>query len=113
MPLGQWETLSDLETSIQTCFDAIDGREALELETIEGISLGDSTQEKAVFHLTDLRRVTVEKFHSKTLINIREFYSAGEGELKPGRKGIALTGDQWVRLMKDKAEITKTFEEIC
>jgi hypothetical protein len=35
-------------------------------------------------------RVTIEKFNRAWLINIRKWYAAGDGEMRPGRQGIAL-----------------------
>ncbi len=36
--------------------------------------------------LSSSRKVTISEFHSKTYIDIREWYDA-QGELKPGKKG--------------------------
>ena len=45
------------------------------------------------------RKVTVNEFKGKLLINIREFYDdKATGEEKPGSKGIALTVQQWNKL---------------
>jgi hypothetical protein len=47
------------------------------------------------------RKVKLNTFKGKQLIDIREYYEDKEtGELKPGRKGIALTVDQWDKLKK-------------
>lgn len=45
------------------------------------------------------RRVTVRKFKSMVGVDIREYYKdKGTGEMKPGRKGIYLTKDQYTVL---------------
>jgi len=44
------------------------------------------------------RRATVRKFNGKPLIDIREFYVDKEEQLKPGKKGISLTPEQWEAL---------------
>ncbi len=44
--------------------------------------------------LSGKKKLTVEKFKGKILIDIREYYDAG-GELKPTKKGIALSTAEW------------------
>ena len=46
------------------------------------------------FELAAKRRVTVRKFKGTTLIDIREFWE-DSGDLKPGKKGISLSVEQW------------------
>lgn len=41
------------------------------------------------------RRVTLSTFRNKTFVNIREFYENDEGKMMPGKKGIALTAEQY------------------
>ncbi|KAK9881241.1 hypothetical protein WA026_015359 [Henosepilachna vigintioctopunctata] len=40
------------------------------------------------------RFVKLSEFKGKWYVNIREFYEA-DGDLKPGKKGIMLTMEQW------------------
>lgn len=46
------------------------------------------------FELSKKRRVTVRKWRAGILVDIREYWG-DEGDLKPGKKGISLTIDQW------------------
>jgi hypothetical protein len=63
------------------------------------------------FELSAKKRVTVRKYRNMVLVDIREFY--GEpGELKPGKKGISLTADQWSALKGAFNEIDGAIETI-
>lgn len=37
----------------------------------------------------------VREFKGMILIDIREYYETADGEMKPGKKGIALNPAQW------------------
>lgn len=39
-------------------------------------------------------------------MNIREFYQADDGELRPGKKGIMLTMEQWEKFKEIIPELT-------
>lgn len=58
------------------------------------------------FDLTKTRRVTLRKWKGKNLVDIREFWG-DQGDLKPGKKGISLTVEQWKRLLEIVPEISK------
>ncbi|VDO16371.1 unnamed protein product [Brugia timori] len=59
-----------------------------------------------MFELGKMRFVTVRSFKGKSLIDIREYYQdKGSGELKPGRKGISLSGEQYQRLKAIMSDI--------
>ncbi|KAF1963731.1 PC4-domain-containing protein [Byssothecium circinans] len=45
------------------------------------------------------RRVMISDFKGKTLVSIREYYEDASGEMKPGKKGIALSMDQYNALV--------------
>jgi hypothetical protein len=52
-----------------------------------------------VIALSATKRVTVRKWNGNTLIDIREYYQpGGEGEYRPGKKGISLNVSQWSAL---------------
>lgn len=51
------------------------------------------------FELSKKRRVTVRKWRTTTLVDIREYWG-DEDDLKPGKKGISLSLDQW-SMLKD------------
>ncbi|EHA48628.1 hypothetical protein MCOR27_003352 [Pyricularia oryzae] len=51
------------------------------------------------WEISDKRRVGISQFKKMDFINIREYYEAG-GEMKPGKKGIGLTVDQYTAFLK-------------
>lgn len=65
-----------------------------------------SDDEDGVFDLGKNRKVSVREFKGKTLIDIREFYSK-DGKEMPGKKGIALSGEQWRKLLDYADEINE------
>ncbi|KAK8048782.1 transcriptional Coactivator p15 [Apiospora phragmitis] len=63
------------------------------------------TEGNSFWPLTATRRVVISEFKSKPLISVREYYTDAAGEMKPGKKGISLTLDQWNNLMKATTEV--------
>ncbi|KAI0000577.1 transcriptional Coactivator p15-domain-containing protein [Russula vinacea] len=51
------------------------------------------------------KRVTVRSFKGTTLVDIREYYG-NEGDEKPGKKGIALSVEQWKCLVQASGSIS-------
>ncbi|XP_035667172.1 activated RNA polymerase II transcriptional coactivator p15-like isoform X2 [Branchiostoma floridae] len=64
-----------------------------------------------MIQLSNKRYVSVREFKGKCLIDIREYYDAG-GELKPGKKGISLTTDQWRRLKEAVDDIDEKIADL-
>ncbi|XP_019623881.1 PREDICTED: activated RNA polymerase II transcriptional coactivator p15-like [Branchiostoma belcheri] len=64
-----------------------------------------------MIQLSNKRYVSVREFKGKCLIDIREYYDAG-GELKPGKKGISLTTDQWRRLKESMDDIDEKITDL-
>eukprot|EP00300_Choanocystis_sp_HF-7_P002615 c11978_g1_i2.p2 GENE.c11978_g1_i2~~c11978_g1_i2.p2 ORF type:complete len:101 (-),score=29.49 c11978_g1_i2:203-505(-) len=64
------------------------------------------------FEMDPKRRVTVRKFKGKTYVDIREFYEDKDGSLKPGKKGISLTTDQWETLKDMVGDIDDAIQQI-
>jgi len=54
--------------------------------------------EETRYEIGRMRYVSVSEFRGKKMISIREFYQADDGELRPGKKGISLTSEQWEKL---------------
>lgn len=48
--------------------------------------------------LSQHRRLTVRKWRSSTLIDLREYYTGADDKELPGKKGISLSVEQWNQL---------------
>ena len=69
--------------------------------------------EESSFELSGTRRVTVRKFRSSILIDIREYYEDKESnEERPGKKGISLTKEQYEKLKELIPEIDTAVQNI-
>ena len=51
------------------------------------------TEKETSIELSENRFVSVSSFRGRQYVNIREFYKDESGQLKPSKKGIALTPD--------------------
>lgn len=69
------------------------------------------TEDEIAFLLDDKKRLTIRKFKGKLLIDIREFYEA-DGEKKPGKKGIALSLQNWQKLNERLDAINTAIENM-
>lgn len=59
----------------------------------------DDDDPKSGWELGRMRKVTINEFKGKLLIDIREYYTDAAGDMKPGRKGISLQREQWEKLL--------------
>lgn len=62
--------------------------------------------------LSPKRYVCVRTFKGKIIVDIREYWEDPNGDLKPGKKGIALSMDQWEKLKGFVTDIDKKIQEI-
>ena len=69
------------------------------------------TKDEIAVKLDNKKRVTVRKFKGKLLVDIREFYE-DNGEMKPGKKGIALSKENWNKLKDYMQVIDEAIENI-
>ncbi|XP_038072352.1 activated RNA polymerase II transcriptional coactivator p15-like [Patiria miniata] len=72
---------------------------------------GDGPEDH-MYPLSRQRFVNVREFRGKVLIDIREYYTDNSGELKPGKKGISLTVEQWEKLKDCVDDITDSVKEL-
>lgn len=57
-----------------------------------------------------MRRIGIAHFRSTTLINIREYYESG-GQMRPGKKGISLSLDQYKALIRAIPDINAELQK--
>ncbi|XP_010192610.1 PREDICTED: activated RNA polymerase II transcriptional coactivator p15-like, partial [Mesitornis unicolor] len=75
-------------------------------------SPGQGSEEEGMFQIGKMRYVKVSCFKGKALVDIREFYVDKEGSMKPGRKGIALSAEQWNQLKEIVPEIDAAVKKL-
>ncbi|CEL53775.1 RNA polymerase II transcriptional coactivator SUB1 OS=Saccharomyces cerevisiae (strain ATCC 204508 / S288c) GN=SUB1 PE=1 SV=1 [Rhizoctonia solani AG-1 IB] len=65
------------------------------------------------FEISGKRRVTVRSFNGLKLVDIREMYTdKASGELKPGKKGISLSEEQFMGLVNVHEGISQALNEL-
>ncbi|NXP79108.1 TCP4 polymerase, partial [Ramphastos sulfuratus] len=69
-------------------------------------------EEEGMFQIGKMRYVRVSCFKGKVLVDIREFYTDKDGDKKPGRKGIALSAEQWNQLKEIIPEIDAAVKKL-
>ncbi|CAM9377924.1 unnamed protein product [Ascophyllum nodosum] len=74
--------------------------------------MGDGSGVSNKIELGKNKFVDVREFKGMVLIDIREYYEAAGGEMKPGKKGIALNSEQWKVLKESMDDITSKIEEL-
>ncbi|KAK3703087.1 hypothetical protein LTR37_014698 [Vermiconidia calcicola] len=62
------------------------------------------------WELSGKRRLQVSEFKGTTMVNIREYYNDKEGKSLPGKKGIALSIDQYTAFLELVPEIERVLK---
>ncbi|KAI0838646.1 PC4-domain-containing protein [Hypoxylon sp. FL0890] len=75
-------------------------KSAKKAKTSRATDSGKDDEGNSFWSLGGTRRATVSTFKGKTFINIREYYTDAAGDLKPGKKGIMLTPEQYNKLLE-------------
>lgn len=68
-------------------------------------------ENEVTFLLDSRKRVVVQKFKGRALVNIREFFD-DNGEMKPTKKGIALNADNWKKLKSFVEQIDDALDNV-
>ncbi|KAF3018220.1 hypothetical protein E8E14_012776 [Neopestalotiopsis sp. 37M] len=61
---------------------------------------GKDSDGNSWWSLSGKRRVGISEFQKKPYINIREYWTDNDGNMKPGKKGISLPLEQYNALLK-------------
>lgn len=73
----------------------------------------DAKAPEFVFELDKKKQVRVRQYNGISLVDIREFYvDKISSELKPGKKGIALSGETWEKLIEHSEAITSALRQL-
>ncbi|KAH9520424.1 Transcriptional coactivator [Bulinus truncatus] len=64
-----------------------------------------------MFQISKMRFATVSEFRGKAMVSIREYYEK-DGDLRPGKKGISLSVDQWQALKEKIPEIDECLKKM-
>lgn len=70
-----------------------------------------SNEDEISFNIGHARFVTVRKYKGYIFADIREHY-AKDGQFYPGKKGIALSLEEWEKLVSVSKEVTEAFEKL-
>lgn len=72
-----------------------------------------SSSNDTVIELDKKKQITVRKFNNVNLVDIREFYiDKDTNEKKPGKKGISLTEDAWLKLVQSSGEVQDALDAL-
>ncbi|XP_059622232.1 RNA polymerase II transcriptional coactivator [Phlebotomus argentipes] len=69
-------------------------------------SSSNVTGADAEWQLEKMRWVSVSEFRGRKMVNIREYYER-DGKILPGKKGIALSAEQWRKLCSVMNEVNE------
>ncbi|EPE10645.1 transcriptional coactivator p15 family protein [Ophiostoma piceae UAMH 11346] len=64
----------------------------------------------AYWELSKMRRIGISHFRNNVLINIREYYDSA-GQMRPGKKGISLSLDQYKTLLQAIPDINAALRQ--
>lgn len=72
-----------------------------------------SSSDDTVIDLDNKKRITVRKFNGVNLVDIREFYvDKDTDEKKPGKKGISLTEEAWLKLIEVSGDVHDALDKL-
>ncbi|XP_051924356.1 activated RNA polymerase II transcriptional coactivator p15-like [Hippocampus zosterae] len=108
---------SDVETKAKRKKSSTPEKPAKKPKTGESVKPGGSSKGSSntgdnMFQIGRMRYVSVRDFKGKVLIDIREYWMNPDGDIKPGKKGIALNPEQWNQLKDQISEIDDAIKSI-
>ncbi|KAK4249286.1 transcriptional Coactivator p15-domain-containing protein [Corynascus novoguineensis] len=76
-------------------------------EVPKDLKQGRDAEGNPYWEIGNNRRIGTSKYRGATLVSIREYYAAPDGELRPGKKGITLSLDQYRALLRAIPELNE------
>ncbi|KAK9764539.1 hypothetical protein K7432_007871 [Basidiobolus ranarum] len=64
------------------------------------------------FELSSKKRMSVRKWKNMVLVDFREFYTDSNGVVRPTKKGITLSLDQWKKLKELANEVDDAIDQL-
>jgi hypothetical protein len=61
--------------------------------------------------LSKNRKLSISKYYKNVLIDIREYYEEN-GQMKPGKKGISISKEQWDVIKKNMGNIDDAIQAL-
>ncbi|KAH9858601.1 transcriptional Coactivator p15-domain-containing protein [Lenzites betulinus] len=80
-------------------------------DDFDGVKAGVTQTGEKYVELGKKKRATVSMFKTMKRLDIREFYG-DEGDLKPGKKGISLSYEEWETLKRSSEAIDSFFAKL-
>ncbi|OAA62535.1 RNA polymerase 2 transcriptional [Niveomyces insectorum RCEF 264] len=71
---------------------------------------GQDAEGNVYWELSKARRIGIAHFRNNTLINIREYYDSA-GQMRPGKKGISLSLEQYKTLLRAIPQINAALRD--
>ncbi|GLD92649.1 hypothetical protein PINS_up001228 [Pythium insidiosum] len=109
----QWQTLLRLAREIDEAVALVedDSVDPHSLHHVKERIVVPGEERTIAFTLSSKRRITVRFFRTSVLVDLREYYEQGN-EMKPGKKGISLSKEQWRSLIRMESDIREALDEI-
>ncbi|CAK7211770.1 hypothetical protein SBRCBS47491_001228 [Sporothrix bragantina] len=113
--MGEKRSYSDADGGAGKLAKKSSGSDVASSKAKKGGSAGAPPREQdqegnAYWELSKMRRIGIAHFRSTTLINIREYYESG-GQMRPGKKGISLSLDQYKALIRAIPDINAALRD--
>ncbi|KAK9509024.1 hypothetical protein O3M35_006438 [Rhynocoris fuscipes] len=109
-PKKEKRKLSKSDSGSSSSEEVEDRKPVKESSSSKKKAKNDDDDDEPSWHLGNKRFAKVRSFRGKLMIDIREFYE-NDGDLKPGKKGIALAVSQWKKLCEIMPEIEDAVKE--
>ncbi|KAI0829945.1 transcriptional Coactivator p15-domain-containing protein [Trametes gibbosa] len=78
----------------------------------DNVKAGVTQTGEKYIELSKKKRATVHLFKTMKRLDIREFYGDDDDDLKPGKKGISLSYEEWEALKKGSPAIDSFFAKL-